>query len=131
MLKVKRFLLILPMLVCLFGIGNNQQEVNAANTINAANTTRAVNATNVTNLASTSTSVEDPVNKDEIENNRWTDLAIDCEEVETLFIPPIFGFCGFSIAFGSDCGEDGDYSCFAAVQACGGGITIHSECALQ
>lgn len=128
MLKVKRFLLILPMLVCLFGIGNNQQEVNAANTINAANTAKAINATNLT---SRNINAEDPVNKDEIENNRWTDLDIECEEVEALFIPPIFGFCGFSIAFGSDCGEDGNYSCFAAVQACGGGITIHSECALQ
>lgn len=130
MLKVKRFLLILPMLVCLFGIGNNQQEVNAANTINAANTAKAINATNLTNSASTSTSVEDPVNKDEIENNRL-DFDIECEEIQTLFIPPIFGFCGISIGFGSDCGEDSNYSCVAAVQFCGGSLTMHTECALQ
>jgi len=127
--KVKRFLLILPMLVCLFGISNNEQEVNAANTINTA---KAINATNLTNSASTSTStsVEDPVNKDEIENNRL-DFDIECEEIQTLFIPPIFGFCGISIAFGSDCGEDSNYSCVAAVQFCGGSLTMHTECALQ
>ncbi|MFY9222687.1 MAG: hypothetical protein WAQ98_08455 [Blastocatellia bacterium] len=121
MLKVKRFLLILPMLVCLFAIGNNQHEVNAANTINA---------TNATNLTSKNINVEEPVNKDEIENNRL-DFDIECEEIQTLFIPPIFGFCGISIGFGSDCGEDSNYSCVAAVQFCGGSLTMHTECALQ
>ncbi|MBL8196142.1 MAG: hypothetical protein JNM06_20285 [Blastocatellia bacterium] len=124
---IKKFLLVMPMLVCLFGIGNNQQEVNAANTINTA---KAINATNLTNSASTSTSVEDPVNKDEMENNRL-DFDIECEEIQTLFIPPIFGFCGISIAFGSDCGEDSNYSCVAAVQFCRGSLIMHTECALQ
>jgi hypothetical protein len=116
--KVKRFLLILPMLVCLFGISNNQQEVNAANTIN------------LTNLTSRNINAEDPVNKDEIENNRL-DFDIECEEIETVFIPPIFGFCGISIGFGSGCGEDSNYSCVGAVQFCGGSLAIHTECSLE
>lgn len=42
---VKRLLLILPMLICLVGISNNQQEVNAADTFgsNNVNTINSVN----------------------------------------------------------------------------------------
>lgn len=116
---IKKFLLVIPMLICLFGLQNVNSEQVMAQTVNVAN------------LRSTNISIEEPTMKDGVENNRWTDFDVDCEEIQTLFIPPIFGFCGISIAFGSGCGEDSNYSCVSALQFCGGSLTIHTECALQ
>jgi hypothetical protein len=130
--KVKRFLLVVPMIACMFALSVTEQQTNAMviSTVNNSNNTNVNHINNNTGTIINNTNIINNgsyINSGNVVMEPLPLQIISCSEVETVDIPPIFGFCGFSISFASGCG-DSNQSCVGVVASCGGRVTVHIEC---
>lgn len=117
-IAIKRLLLIVPMVLCLFAVATTQQHADTGNSIksNTINTTAFNVAKTLVN------NIEEPTALYQV------GVEILCDEIEIFEIPPIFGFGGATVGFGTGCGENSDQDCVASAILLGGKLVVHVEC---
>jgi len=117
--SIKRLLLIVPMMACIFALSSTEQQANTSNFISS--TSESINAINPIK----------PINNHNIEEPTplyQAGVEILCDEIEIFEIPPIFGFGGATVGFGTGCGENSDQDCVASAILLGGKLVVHVEC---
>jgi len=117
-IAIKRLLLIVPMVLFLFAVATTQQHADTGNSIksNTINTTAFNVAKTLVN------NIEEPTALYQV------GVEILCDEIEIFEIPPIFGFGGATVGFGTGCGENSDQDCVASAILLGGKLVVHVEC---
>ena len=108
--SIKRLLLGVAMVACMFGLSSTEQQANTKNIING------------NSLSTINNNIEEPTALYQV------GVEILCDEIEIFEIPPIFGFGGATVGFGTGCGENSDQDCVASAILLGGKLVVHVEC---
>lgn len=110
---LKRFLLIVPMVACLCALSTTAQQANIKSVVSSGSATQISGKGNPSG-----------------ETKAFTGGFVEdyCDQSEVIDIPPIFGFPGITIAFGTGCGENSDQNCVSAASYSGGKFSFHVQC---